>query len=102
MYMLRNRRYKYVHYVGQRPQLFDLLADPDEWEDLAASPEHQPVVAAMETELRALLDPEAVDAQAKADQKAKVASLGGEEALRQRGSFENSPVPGEKPQFKLV
>lgn len=49
-----------------------------------------------------MLDPEAVDAQAKADQKAKVASLGGEAALRQRGSFENSPVPGEKPKFKLV
>lgn len=102
IYMLRNRRYKYVHYTHSRPQLFDLLADPDECNDLAASPEHQPIVAAMEAELRGLLNPEAVDAQAKADQKAKVASLGGEEALRQRGSFENSPVPGEKPKFKLV
>jgi choline-sulfatase len=102
IYMLRNRRYKYVHYTHQQPQLFDLLADPGECNDLAASLEHQPVLAEMEAELRSLLDPEAVDAQAKADQKAKVASLGGEEALRQRGSFENSPVPGEKPKFKLV
>ncbi|MBX3053167.1 MAG: sulfatase-like hydrolase/transferase [Caldilineaceae bacterium] len=102
IYMLRNRRYKYVHYTHQQPQLFDLLADPDECVDLAASPQHQPVLAAMEAELRVLLNPEAVDAQAKADQKAKVASLGGEEFLRRRGSFENSPVPGEKPKFKLV
>lgn len=100
VYLLRNRRYKYVHYTHQCPQLFDLRADPDECDDLAASPEHQPVVAAMEAELRALLDPEAVDAQAKADQRAKVAALGGEEFLRRRGSFENSPVPGEKPKFK--
>jgi choline-sulfatase len=102
IYMLRNRQYKYVHYTHQQPQLFDLLADPDECNDLSASPQHRAVLAGLEAELRAMLDPEAVDAQAKADQKAKVASLGGEEALRQRGSFENSPVPGEKPKFKLV
>ena len=102
VYMLRNRRYKYIHYTHQQPQLFDLLADPDERNDLSVSPEHRAVLAGLEAELRALLDPEGVDAQAKADQKAKVASLGGEEALRQRGSFENSPVPGEKPKFKLV
>ncbi len=102
IFMLRNRRYKYIHYTHQRPQLFDLLADPDECNDLSRSPEHRAVLAGLEAELRALLDPEAVDAQAKADQKAKVASLGGEAALRQRGSFENSPVPGEKPKFKLV
>lgn len=100
VYLLRNRRYKYVHYTHSRPQLFDLLDDPDECIDLAASMDHQPVVAAMEAELRAMLDPEGVDAQAKADQMAKVASLGGIDVIRQRGSFENSPVPGEKPKFK--
>lgn len=27
--MVRNERFKYVHYVGYAPQLFDLVADPD-------------------------------------------------------------------------
>jgi len=30
IYMLRTGRWKYVHYVGDRPQLFDLERDPDE------------------------------------------------------------------------
>lgn len=32
--MLRDERYKYVHYEGFRPQLFDLLNDPSEQHDL--------------------------------------------------------------------
>ena len=53
-----------------------------------------------ETRLRAILDPEAVDAQAKADQRAKVEAFGGEEAVLRRGTFTNSPVPGEEPGFQ--
>ncbi len=40
MYMLRDGRCKYVHYVGHRPQLFDLETDPHEATDLGQSPAH--------------------------------------------------------------
>ena len=59
----------------------------------------QNVVRAFEAGLRAMLDPEAVDAQAKADQRAKVEAYGREEVIR-RGAFANSPTPGETPAFE--
>ncbi len=96
-YMLREGSWKYVHYVGDPPQLFDLSNDPLEVNDLAMTrPE---VVASMEVKLRALLDPEAVDARAKADQEALINQYGGREGVLARGTFINSPVPGEKPKF---
>ena len=57
-------------------------------------PSFAEVVGAFEQELRGILDPEAVDAQAKADQRAKVEAFGREKVLS-RGAFANSPTPGE-------
>ncbi len=96
-YMLRDRRYKYVHYVGAPRQLFDLVADPDELRNLAA--EMPDLTREYEQRLRVTLDPDVVDAHAKADQQRRVAAFGGEAAVRRRGSFVNSPVPGEAPKF---
>lgn len=42
-YMLRTDRWKYVHFKGFRPQLFDLSEDPDEFADLGSSPAHENV-----------------------------------------------------------
>ena len=100
IYMLRDRRYKYVYYVDGPPQLFDLQTDPLELSDLSTSSGHKDVLEDFGNRLRALLDPEAVDAQAKAAQKARVDTFGGEEAVRARGAFDNSPVPGETPAFR--
>ena len=99
-YMLRDLCYKYVHYVNAPPQLFDMQNDPWELQDLARMPEYQTVLVERERRLRALLDPEAVDAQARADQRAKIEAFGGEAAVRARGTFTNSPVPGEAPGFR--
>ena len=99
-YMLRNRQYKYVYYVNERPQLFDLTQDPDECNDLAGASEHQQTLQNFENELRSLLDPEGVDAQCKQAQSALVASHGGKEGVMNRGAFDNSPVPGEAPAFR--
>jgi hypothetical protein len=46
-----------------------------------------------------MLDPEAMDRQAKVDQQARVAAYG-EAEVRRRGAFDNSPVPGEAPAFR--
>jgi choline-sulfatase len=100
VYMLRNRRYKYIHYTYEAPQLFDLDADPREETDLAQLPEHQGTLEWFAGELRARLHPEENDFLAKADQQAVVDAFGGEEAVRRRGAFDNSPVPGEQPQWR--
>jgi choline-sulfatase len=100
IYMLRDRRHKYVHYVGHPPQLFDLVADPQELDDLAGKPERRDVQTRIEGALRDLLDPEATDAQAKEDQRRLVERYGGPEAVIARGTFTNSPAPGETPKFQ--
>jgi arylsulfatase A-like enzyme len=42
-WMARTERWKYVHYRGLRPQLFDLLNDPLELTDLGDDPAHEAV-----------------------------------------------------------
>ena len=95
-FMIRKGRFKYIHYVGYAPELFDLNADPLERHDLAPDPAHASLRAELEAELRALRDPEAVDARAKADQAAIVERHGGRAAVVARGSFVGTPAPGEK------
>ncbi|MFT5090284.1 MAG: choline-sulfatase, partial [Planctomycetota bacterium] len=99
-FMLRRARYKYNYYVGAPAQLFDLQEDPDELSNLSGAAEHQPLVQDFERELRELLDPEAVDAQAHADQRAQVDAHGGEATVRAKGAFDHSPTPGEKPAYR--
>ena len=99
-FMIRKGRHKFIRYVGQASQLFDLEDDPDETVDLAASVEHQKVLRDLEAELRAITDPDAVDAAAKADQAALIERHGGREAVLKKGTFINSPAPGEEPAFE--
>jgi len=98
-FMIRHGSFKYVHYVGMPPQLFDLAADPYETRDLGQDPGYTGLVADCEAALRRVVNPEAADAQARADQAAKIASLGGKAAILAKGSFGFSPVPGTKPVY---
>jgi len=99
IYMIRRGRYKYVFYIGYPSQLFDLDADPDEIHDLIPGGQHHELAADLERQLRSLLDLEAIDAQAKADQQTLVDRHGGRASVIQRGAFTNSPVPGEQPRY---
>lgn len=45
--MLRDSDYKYIHWQGYRPQLFDLKQDPDELHDLGADPAYAAVCRRM-------------------------------------------------------
>ena len=99
-YMLRRMRCKYNYYVGAPPQLFDLAEDPEELNDLSGMPEHQDLLRDCERELRAILDPEAVDERARASQRAAVEAAGGTAAVIRRGAFDHSPTPGEKAAFR--
>lgn len=68
-YMLRKGRFKYNHYVGHAPQLFELSADPGEFNDLAPDPAYRAVRDELEQELRSIVNPEEVDQEAKANQR---------------------------------
>lgn len=50
-YMLRTDRWKYVHFKGFPPQLFDLEADPDEFNDLGRNPDYEEVRMEMHSRL---------------------------------------------------
>jgi choline-sulfatase len=98
--MIRRGKYKYVHYAnGIPPMLFDLAADPDERTDLGRNPAFASVVAECEAALRGVVDPDAVDAMAKADQTAKIEEHGGKEAILKKGTFRYSPPPGSKASY---
>ena len=79
--MVRFGRYKYVHYEGYRPQLFDLENDPLETRDLALEPGHETITAEGEKRLRAICDPTEVSERAFRDQEHRIAELGGAEAV---------------------
>lgn len=98
-FMFRKGNFKYVCYVDEPSQLFDLEADPLEETNLAEHPDYQETLADLDRQLREVLDPEAVDAQAKTAQAALLERHGGREAVLARGQFTNSPVPGETPVF---
>ena len=100
-FMIRKGNLKYVHYVGYPDQLFDLSADPDEMVDVVAHPDYAKGRIACEAALRAMIDPEQVNARAKADQAARIALYGGRAAVAARGSFGYTPAPGEEVVFKV-
>ena len=98
-FMLRDGRYKYNHYCGFEPELFDLENDPEEMNDLSHCSEHTATLDRMRESLRHMLDPDAVDRRAKAYQRALIERHGGREAVIKRGAFVGTPVPGEKADF---
>jgi choline-sulfatase len=95
-YMIRHGSYKYIHYTGLPPMLFDLATDPQERTDLGRDPRHAATVEQCEAALRSVVDPEAAHALAMNDQAAKIAAAGGREAILARGTFRYSPPPGAK------
>lgn len=91
--MLREGRWKYVDYVGFAPQLFDLEADPFERVDLGLSD----ALADIRARLRARMvaefgDPEMINAQAFADQQARIEELGGLDAILAMENYDHTPV----------
>jgi choline-sulfatase len=99
MFMVRFGHWKYVHYEGYRPQLFDLGSDPGETRDLALEPGFEAALAEGERRLRAICDPAAVTARAFADQEARIAEKGGVDTLMKLGSYPYTPAPGEAPRY---
>lgn len=97
VFMLRAGRWKYVHYVAYGPQLFDLESDPEELRDLASDPAHAATLARLGARLRALLDPDEVEARCKRRQRELIDEAGGIEAVMAAPDLPYSPAPGTAP-----
>jgi choline-sulfatase len=84
-FMLRMGRWKYHHYVAFAPELFDLQGDAAESNDLGTHPAYADVRAECAAALHEIVDPNAVNARAFADQAATIDRHGGAAAIRRRG-----------------
>ena len=98
-FMIRVGNFKYIHFAGLPPQLFDLELDPREIRNLAEEPGYAGLVADCAARLRAIVDPDAADAQAHADQEARIELFGGRDAVLARGALGYTPAPGDNPEF---
>lgn len=98
-FMIRKGGHKYIHYVGYEPELFDLSSDPEEETNLAADPASAALLADLRAELTRRVDPDRVNAEAQASQAALIERHGGREAVLNKGAFQGTPPPGEKPVY---
>ena len=68
-YMIKQGDYKYCYYMGHTPQLFNTAVDPEEVHDLAPVPQYEGIRQRLHERLLAIVDPEAVDREAKENQR---------------------------------
>jgi choline-sulfatase len=95
-YMLRTDRYKYIRYIDMPPQLFDMIEDPYETRDLGQDPAFAVVREEHEARLRAICDPEATNARARANQQARIEAHGGPESVLAAGvKIPYTPAPDQ-------
>lgn len=92
-FAVRYGRWKYVHHVGYRPELYDIADDPAELHDRALDPSPPAALAAGEELLRSIVDPEVADAAAFAAQQVLIDAHGGREALANSFRFNHTPAP---------
>ena len=71
IFMIRSGRWKYVWSEPDPPQLYDLDDDPSELVNLAGTPEHGATAAGFEREIHDRWDVARVDAEVRADQRAR-------------------------------
>ena len=100
MFCLRSKKYKYIYHVGYSAELYDLKNDPHERHNLHGLPQVADIEHLFKKELiRIVKDPQRIDAEAKTDQMKRVVEAGGYELVLQRGTFDNTPPPGEAAEF---
>jgi choline-sulfatase len=92
-FMIRQGKYKYIHYHGFEPELFDLHNDPQELHDLAGDNAHKDARNHLYDELINICDPATINDLAFADQAAMIEGYGGIEKAMQMGAPGATPPP---------
>lgn len=92
-FMLRKGAYKYIHYLGFQPELYDLDADPEELENIAGRSDMEGTLRVFEGELRAMVDMDAADSAAKRDQAAWAEKHGGPQKILEGPGINATPSP---------
>jgi choline-sulfatase len=60
-FMVRQGKFKYVLIHGYESQLFDLEADPGEWNNLSGKPSHRGIEEQLRSRILSEFDPDAID-----------------------------------------
>lgn len=97
MFMLRKGPWKLVAYPGYPSQLFNLDRDPEEREDLAGDGDLRAVLSSMETALSGVVDADAVNRLAFAEQSEKIRRLGGRAKILEVPDQAFTPPPDTVP-----
>ena len=92
-FMLRRGDYKYVHYLGYAPELYNLADDPEELTNLGGSGDHKDILRGFEDRLRNMVDMDEIDNRAKADQAAWIEDQGGREKIMAAPGINATPSP---------
>ena len=93
IFMIRYENWKYVHFVGHPPQLFDLKADPLEANDLGRDPAYGNVRSMLEGKLRAICDPEAYPSRRSANRRKRSSATADRRRPQARGVPCTPPPP---------
>ena len=72
MAMIRKGRYKYNYSLGDPPELYDIVNDPSEFQNLANDKAYQTVCQELEAQLLKEWDPVEIEKQVRASQKARM------------------------------
>jgi len=73
--MVRKGDWKYIHVAGDEPLLFNLRDDPGEFQNLAGAKKTSEIQAGLHGILTRLVDPEAVNERAFAEQERRLANM---------------------------
>jgi choline-sulfatase len=93
IYLIRRGDLKYIFHVDAPAQLFNVIDDPAEVNDLAGDSAYATVLAQMETNLRARVNPERVDRLVREHQSVRISEAGGMPVLRGERTLDYSPPP---------
>lgn len=92
-FMIRRGRWKFIHYVGFEPELFDLEQDPEELHNLANDRRYHNELALLKADLLAICDPDEIEQLAHSDQQELIEKHGGKTAALKLGAPGATPPP---------
>ena len=92
-FMIRKDQWKYIHYEGFDPELFDLESDPEEENNLSNNPKFSDILNQLKTELFKICNPKEVNELAFKDQDDMIEGYGGIEKAKQLGANAATPPP---------